>query len=142
MFPKLATTPLQSVSTKVSRLLAVSFMQTGANAVHSCDLIQPLQSKGSDSQLVISALVKNSKYAKLFGLQLLFKAIFLEGENAQGLFYNFCSDSLHQYFMPTAGGFTLCNLCWGLTPPPFFVHELQRDHYLHKFVYCPKLSYE
>lgn len=57
-------------------------------------------------------------------------------------YFTISAVNLHQYFMPTAGGFTLCNLCWGLTPPPFFVHELQRDHYLHKFVYCPKLSYE
>lgn len=75
-------------------------------------------------------------------LQLLFKAVFLERGTAQGLFYNFSSESLHQYFMLTAGGFIHCNLFWGLTPPRTFVHEMQRDHYLHKFVYCPKLSYE
>lgn len=34
--------PLWSVLTKVSRLLAISFKQTRANAVHSSDLIHPL----------------------------------------------------------------------------------------------------
>lgn len=84
----------------------------------------------------------NEDMLNYLALQLLFKAVFLEAENTQGLFYNFCSESLHQYFMPPAGGFIHRSLFWGLTPPSTFVHELQRDHYLHKFVYSPKLPYE
>lgn len=96
----------------------------------------------SNLWLVLWSRTANEYMLNYLALQLLFKAVFLERENVQGLFYNFCSESLHQYFMPTAGRFIRCNLFWGLTPSPTFVHELQRDHYLHKFVYCPELFCE
>jgi len=91
---------------------------------------------------VLWSRAANEYMLNYLALRLLFKAVFLERESAQGLFYNFYSESLHQYFMLTAAGFIHCNLFGGLTPPLTFVHELQRDYYLHKLVYCPKLSYE
>lgn len=144
MFPKLATTPCGLYWQRFHACLLLVLSRSGLMLCTVLIWFTHCSPKAliPDLWLVLRSRTANEYMLNYLALQLLFKAVFLERENTEGLLYNFHSKSLHQYFMPTAAGFIHCNLFWGLTPPPTFVHELQKDHYLHKFVYCPKLLYE
>lgn len=144
VFPKVATTPC---SLNWRRFHACLLLVLSRHRLMLCTVLiwfthYSPKALISNLWLLLWSRTANKDMLNYLALQLLFKAVFLEGKNTQGLFYNFCSESLYQYFMPPAGGFIHRSLFWGLTPPSTFVHELQRDHYLRKFVYSPKLPYE
>lgn len=122
VFPKVATTPC---SLNWQRFHACLLLVLSRHRLMLCTVLiwfthYSPKALISNLWLLLWSRTANKDMLNYLALQLLFKAVFLEGKNTQGLFYNFCSESLYQYFMPPAGGFYTSQFILGIDPSLHF----------------------